>query len=124
MSIESLSQTIQEKTSALYTAKLVDELGNAIPAAAILSLQLTYYDERTLQIINSRNAQNILNVNNVTLDALGILVWSLQPADTSILTVGVALESHVAMFVWTWSVPLKTGCHEVRMRIEAVQYAL
>lgn len=94
---------VAEKTSAYYTAVLLDELGIGIGSAQLTTLTLTLHDAVTLSIINGRNAQNALNTNGVTIDASGNLAWTMTPADNIIVTAGKRVEQHVATFQVTWS---------------------
>lgn len=105
---------IREATTPVYTATIKDELGVVIPAASLSTLTLTYYEKRANTIINSRDGQNILNANNVTVSSGGVLTWTLQPADTAILDVQNVYEEHIALFAWTWAAGAKAGKHEVR----------
>lgn len=94
---------IPQLTSARYSAVLLDETGTPVPASSLSALKLTLKDQATGAIINSRNAQSVLNANNVTVDASGNLVWSLQPLDNPILNPELNTETHLATFVATWS---------------------
>lgn len=66
---------INEKTSFVYRARLHDENKVAITLASITTLKLTHYlAADAAVIINTRNAQNALNANNVTYtEANGVL---------------------------------------------------
>lgn len=109
MSLHSAS----ERTSAQYTATLQDALGVAIPLAVIVSAVLTLEDVATSTIINSRNAQNVLNANNVTIHATsGLLTWSIQPEDNPIVTSSEEYELHRAVFSVVYSGTQRT-VHEV-----------
>lgn len=59
-------RVINEGSSASYTAFLCDADGIAIPLVDISAMTLTLKDVATGAVINSRNAHNILNTNNVT----------------------------------------------------------
>lgn len=91
-----------EQTSGKYTAVLVDETGTAVPASALTSLTLTLYDRDTATIINTRNAQNVLNANQVTIDANGNLAWKWLPADQTLISSTLDLEVHIALWVAKW----------------------
>src|SRR5262245_7000457 len=107
-----MAYEVIEKTTCRYTATLTDELGSVIPAASLTTLTLTLFDRRTGSIINSLNAQNVLNANGVTVDSSGNLIWTMSPADNAI-TGSWDVEEHGAMFEWTWSAGAKGGKHEV-----------
>ncbi len=83
-----------------FTATLRDRDGVAIPAADVSSLTLTLTNAATGEIVNGRNAQDVLNDNSVTLSAQGALAWTIQPADTALVVSGAASEEHVATFSW------------------------
>ena len=111
--------TIHEGSSAVYTATVSDPDGAAVPLAAYTSILLTLYDEYTGNIINSRHDQDVLNANDVAIDAAGELTWQIQPEDTIILSTTRRGEWHIALFVFTWSAGRYT--HRTRMRI--INYA-
>jgi hypothetical protein len=108
---------INEGTSGRYASALTDETGAGIDGAALDSATLTYYDARTLAVINGRSAQNVKNTNGVTISALGALVWAVAPADTVMVGSG-AMEDHVALFTFTWGGGGAKACtHDVTIRV-------
>jgi len=117
--------SLKESATATYTATLQDETGAAIPLAELATLKLTFYDAEqgepsvaTGNILNSRNAQDVKNTNNVTVHATsGLVTWSLQTADNPIKNANLATELHVARFDFTYGTPTKTGRHEVGFRV-------
>lgn len=124
-SIVTLTDEILEGTTPLYTANIVDENGDAIAVASLLTLTLTYFDVRSGTIINSRNAQNILNANNVTVATAGVpavttLTWTLQAADTALVNTFRDTEDHYAIFRWTW--PGGRGAHWIQLTIKNTNY--
>ena len=103
--------------SAIFTGTLLDVAGVAIPLANIASLTLTLTDAKTGVVINSRNAQNVLNANNVTVNSTtGAMQWLVQVADTALYDTNSSIEDHVAKFTWTYETS-KVGIHVHRMRI-------
>jgi hypothetical protein len=75
-------QAIAEKSTALYTATLVDKTGTPIPSASVSTLTVTMLDS-TGTIVNNRNAQNCLNAGDGTLATTsGAFTFTIQPADT------------------------------------------
>lgn len=110
--------TITEKTSGQYTADLVDELGVAVPGANLTTLILTLYDLDTDTIVNGRNGQNVLNANGVTVDVAGHLVWTIAPADTTMVTAASGSERHRAIFVATWNGGAKSLPWEVELVVQ------
>jgi hypothetical protein len=113
-----LSFLINEKSTGVYTATIVGNDGvTPIPAATLVSITLTLYvikADGTAQTI--RNAQNVLNANNVTIDAAGLLTWAIQVADTTLVVTTVPFERHVALFQWTWA--SGAGKHEVVLSVK------
>lgn len=107
---------INEKASALYTATLKDENGVVISLGNITTATMTLFDVETGTIINSRNAQDIKNANNVTIHATsGLLTWSLQPADTIIVDSTRPGEEHRAEITVVYN--SRVNKHEVVMYI-------
>ncbi len=110
-----------EHETARYTSIVKDDVGVAIPAADLTTLTLTLYQksDRTT-IINSRDAQNILNANNVTVDSSGNLVWLMQPADNIVSDQDLDKESHIALFQYTWNSGVKRASHPVEIMVHRV----
>jgi hypothetical protein len=94
---------ITENSSAIYTATLLDSTGAPVSSASVDTLTLTFYDNATGDIINNRNAQDVFNTNNVTLDTSGSLVWAMLPEDNPIVGGLGVDETHVAEFYATWN---------------------
>lgn len=115
--------TVNEKCTAKYTATIKDEDGSAIPAASLTSLTLTLYDlsDPDRAIINSRDGQNVLNANNVTVDSSGVVTWTMQAADNTIQNDDRYAERHKALFVFTWDSGNKSGIHEVEFDVRNVE---
>lgn len=91
-------EIVNEQSSAVYTATLKDENGTVIGSGAIDSLTLTLSNVADGSIINSRDEQDALNANNVTVSGGGVLVLTLQPADTAIIDPTQDFELHRATF--------------------------
>lgn len=114
-----LDYPIAERTSAEIIATLNDEFGNGIDGALLTTLTLTLYIKKDkTQIINSRNNQDVLNTNDVTVDSFGNLTWLMTPLDNAIINDTKDSEIHVALFSWTWSAGTKTGRHEIEMTVQ------
>lgn len=108
---------IKEKTNFWVKRVLKDSDGIVIPASALTELKLTYYDVVTpATIINSRDHQDVLHTNNVTLDSSGNLVWSGQVADSTLLSQSNAVEYREALFEWTGP-SVGTGKWVIRLAI-------
>lgn len=115
---------VDEQVSYLYTATLTDAAGDAIADGDLQTLILTLYEQKTGNIINSRDGQNVKNQNNVTVSN-GVMTWKVQPADNAIAVAAKAgWEIHIALFEWTWNdsdSELQTGRHELTLRVRDLQ---
>ncbi len=112
-----LTDDIMEKTTVKITATVEDENGDGLAAASLDTLTLTLYSLEDDTIINSRDAQDVLNANGVTLDVNGNLIWTVTPADTIIVDTRLKAERHRAVFEWTYDSAAKNGKHVIDMRI-------
>ncbi len=95
------------------TAVVYDAGGTATPR--ISTLTLTLKDAASTSVVNSRNAQDVLNANNVTVDSAGALKWLIQPGDTALLDSSRAVEEHLARFTFAYvdtDLLTKTGVFE------------
>jgi hypothetical protein len=114
MAIEPLSFDVLEQATGQFTATVVGNDGvTALPGATLSTLALTLYvikTDGTIAYVNTRNAQNVLNANNVTVSAAGLVTWTLQVADTTLVEV-LPFERHIALWEWTW--PAGAGKYEV-----------
>lgn len=119
-------RSLDERVSYTYTVTLKDGDDTAISDGDLLTLTLTLYDVRTGDILNSRNAQNVLNASNVTV-ASGVVTWKMQPADNVIIATGLLVdeeEEHRALFTWTWTdsdTDTQTGRHEVALFVRNLE---
>lgn len=104
----------------LLAKALGDAAAQPIPGSILDSLTLTYFHEYSEVIINGRSGQNVLQVNNVTVDEEGKLTWTLQPEDSVILDDALHQEPHIARFDFTY--PGANGTevsrHEVRLLVK------
>lgn len=106
-----------------YTATLKDETGAVLPAASLSTLTLKLYvtkTDGTDQFIrgSAGAGQNVLNANNVTINASGAIVWLLQVADTTLVE-AIPYERHIALWEWTWPTS-RAGKHEVWFNVKAL----
>lgn len=115
---------VNEKQSGVYRAILRDDNGTPLPSLALDAFLLTLYDRASLATINSRNGQNALNTNQVTLDSLGNVEWTWLPADQPVLVPAKDIEEHVALFEAKWTDsnarPRQLN-HEVIFRVHRVK---
>jgi hypothetical protein len=104
---------VNEKTSALYTATLKDETGALIDGTTLNSATITAYDVATGTAIGARTAQNCLNTNGVAISSVGILTWTMTPADNAIAGTA-AMEYKAATFTLGWGgASIKSCTHEM-----------
>lgn len=99
---------VNEKSSFRIRFTVTDDDAVAVPLADLLSATLTLYDieesdqsisPSQLRIINSRDEQDVLNTNNVTIDPTsGLVTWAMQPDDNIIVTSRKQIERHKAEF--------------------------
>ncbi len=126
------SRTFVEESSGQYTATFKDESDTAVALTSIDSISLTLYDKYSGEIINSRNAQDVLNTNNVTYHATsGLLTWAIQQADNIIVGLvdhlGIGhenddvdwLEEHIALFDIVYNTDLR-AIHEVKLLVKNI----
>jgi hypothetical protein len=93
---------VREATTHFYDSQLTNEDGDGIDPADLESLELTLVDVVTGAVINSRDAQDALNANDVTLESDGTLEWKITPEDNVILNDARAYEEHMAIFRWRY----------------------
>lgn len=115
---------VQAGESCNIVATFHDMGGTAIAKAALLSLTATLYDEATSAVINSRNAQSVLDANQGAVASDGALTLRLTPSDSVIMgTVAVGdTETHVLRLTWTWNdgVSVRTGIDEWTLSVEKI----
>lgn len=106
----------KERTGAVYTAILEDADGTAIPLTNITAITITLYDVSSGDIINSRNDQDVLNDNDVTIHATsGLLTWDMQADDNPIVSSSLEVdkeEHHKALFEFVGNFTASPGKHE------------
>ena len=116
-----ITEPIAEKTTAKITFTLKDEADTVIPLDQIATLTLTLYNEESRTIISTRDAQSVLNLNNVTVHATsGLVTWLLQSADTSIETATKRYETRIALFAWTFATT-KSGKRQIRYKVQNLE---
>lgn len=94
---------VNEHSSKTISFTLKDNTGTAVPLSDIDTATLTGYDLDTYTptsspvdgILNSRDAQNIKNANNVTIHSTsGLVTFAMQPDDNVIVTSRRQVERH------------------------------
>ena len=124
-----LSTTLLEATTGLLTFTLVDSDGAGVPVSMLSTVTLTYYDVISGTIVNSRNAQNVLNANDVCIVTAGspavtTVEWQIQPADTVMVDAELALEYRVAQFRWTWDSGTRHDAYQVQFGVENMAFVM
>jgi len=109
---------VNEASTARYTATLVDETETPIPAADLTALTLYLYEPVSAGVVNSRNNQNVLNTNGVTVNSAGLLTWTISALDTTMVNATKEIETHIATFTFTYASGNKVGRHEVILSID------
>lgn len=120
---------VNELSSRIVDFDVLDSDGVVIPAANITVAQLTLYDCDTFVpgaspaegIINSRDAQSVLNANNVVIADSGspankLVTWTMQPEDNPIVTPRRQIERHRAEFHFAFT----TGEYNTTFEIEVM----
>lgn len=92
------TEIVNERSTSLYKATLVDELSQPIGLPRITALILTLSNVVDGSVVNSRNGQNALNANDVTVSVDGELVFVIQPSDVAIVDTQADYEAHRATF--------------------------
>lgn len=121
---------VAEGGSFVYRGVLTQEDGlTPVPGNSIQSITLTLTDSVTQAVINSRNAQNVLNLNQCTFDSTGstgAFAWDGLPADDPFLRVDPPpsegdLEVHQAILSWTYlnlQATILTGRRKIYITVE------
>ena len=95
------SRHVNAGASSRLRARLRDFDDEVLPKSAITGLMLTIKDEAG-NVINSRNEQPILDMNNGSLAEDGWVTIKLQPADNALQSTTEKVEWHYVQLVWTW----------------------
>jgi hypothetical protein len=114
---------INELNSAFAEWDIVDEQGQPVPLAAISAFTVDLYDDLTGAVINSRNAQSILNVNGGTYHATnGHVTFTFLSADNPIVGTWSRghREGHTARFTLRWGASGRWD-GEIKLRVANLQ---
>lgn len=90
---------IAEGSTPVFSFQILDADGDGFKPE---TLTVTLYDYRDKSIINSRDHVDILDVNGGSVDAEGNVIWELEEGDTPIVHSDSNLETHEALFEWSW----------------------
>lgn len=114
---------VHERIRGDYSFILRDRDGNAVPGSILTSATMSLYlnfDPLIASIfLNGRNQQSILNMNNVTIDANGKVLWDIQSDDMVIVDDKLNFEQRVAAFEFIF--PTGLILHEVAFNVRSVR---
>jgi hypothetical protein len=97
---------VDEGESANVTATFADLDNATLAKASIDTMTATLVNAVDGTVINSVQDLDILDANNATVTAGGVLTMRLQPADNPIVSTTLAVnatESHYLTVAWTWN---------------------
>lgn len=114
--------TILEGAAPSICMTIQDADDNALPLAGLSTIVLTLYLKgHSSTIINSRDNQDVKNMNDVTIHATnGLLTWNLQETDTAYQGNSGIFETHVALFEWTVTTDSRKFKKEVEFDVQQV----
>ena len=128
MALDIASSVILENTTAFWSGVLKDQTGAVIPSSALSALKLTHmvHDTSVLPyaVINTRNQQNVLNTNNVTVDGAGLVTWEMLPVDNIIVDTTLThaqQEGHVSILEFEWNAGARKGKHVINTVITQLE---
>ena len=114
-----LTDTYAEQATLTLSATITDADGVtplASADAALASLTLTLYEERSGTAINGCTARNILNANGGTVSSAGALTIRLDADDMACVRASDS-ERHIALLEWSWGATVKHGKHEIAFTV-------
>lgn len=115
--------SVWEGTRRVVTCTVKDTSGVVIPLSAMTTITFTLSDEATGAIINSRDAQSILNVNGGTYHATsGLLSLILTPSDNTVRGAK-QVERHRALFEFTYDSGAKADLYPFAIDVTSVPNA-
>lgn len=96
---------VNEKELRFYDLTFTDQNGTQIAKSGMSALTITLFlkGSNPISYINSRNAINAFDANNVTIATDGKITWAMQAADNTIQDTNQQVEIHVAVFHLTTS---------------------
>jgi hypothetical protein len=114
---------VNERARGDYSFEIRDRNGIAVPGSVVTSARLSVYltseVPANLKFVNGRNAQNVLQTNNVTISETGVVKWDIQSGDMAIIINNSAqYDPRIAVFEITW--PQGLILHEVAFNVRNV----
>lgn len=118
--------TVNEQSSAQYTATLTDEADDPVPGPDLEAINLWLRDVTSGAYLNDRDGADVLGVegSGVTVDADGVLTWDLAPADNACVAAvegepGTRSEEiHEAILAITWASGERSATHRFFIRVK------
>jgi hypothetical protein len=92
----------KECTTPKLSFSLRDHEDAAIALEDLVTLTLTFTHETTGDVINSRDAQDVKNLNGVVVAPNGDVTWQLTALDTALVSQRSTQEPRRALFEFTW----------------------
>lgn len=97
------SVVVQEGESTNLRFVPTDLDGAEIIKANLITMTITIFDFFSSTVVNSRNAQNVIDANDGMVDTAGVLTLRLQPADTAVVGAIAAGAKQIRCVVLIWT---------------------
>ena len=107
-------------TTPTYTATIVDQNQNPVPASALSTLTLSIVDTLTGLTINGVRQVNILNADRGSVDGQGNLTIRLQVGDTSMDETTAPSVQRSLIIDFSYNGGLSVGRHEATFELVAL----
>jgi hypothetical protein len=98
-----MSHIVNERTTGVVSFTLLDPDGNPVSGAVLTTATLSLYDVSSRAYINSRQALDAKNANDVTIDNNGLVTWRWTAADMAMHVATHAREKRRAVFHFVWA---------------------
>lgn len=100
---------VPQASTPRLVVSFLDADGSAIAESNLTALTLTYRHRFTGTVINSRNAQSVLDANGGTVATDGTLTWQLVAAETPITDTTRDIDEYEALIRWTYDSGARAG---------------
>lgn len=114
------SVILNERTSARYTATLIDQAGDPIDGAVLDEFRVWLRDVTTGATINDREGDDALaDVDSgVTVDSDGLLTWEMAPDDNQCVSAPATREeTHEVVFQAVWDSGRRELTHRMYIKV-------
>lgn len=115
-----IDEPINQDATFRYAADLLDEARGPLTLAELTAVKLTWTDAETGDVVNGRDAQDVLGANGVAIDAAARLTWTGTPLDSPILHASTLIggtEERIALLEWRWAGGAKVGRYRRSIRV-------